>query len=133
MPVGVGIVLGVILGWLALWCRVSCRTRLVSGTVALALVTVLTEHAWLYHDFRRQWQESRARSAEVAMFRPEKPWSPTEYFSREATAGRTALWAVDATLIVVAAVVSAATTTRRLSKSSAASDAAVSSIPTPDT
>jgi hypothetical protein len=69
-----------------------------------ALVTTLAEHAWLYLDFRRQWQEVRAKSPEVALFRPEAPWSPAEYFARELSAGRAPLWALDAVLVIAAAV-----------------------------
>jgi hypothetical protein len=77
---------------------------LVIGTILLALVTILAEHAWLYRDFRRQWQDARAESAEVALFRPEQPWSPHEYFAWELSSGRAALWALDAVLVIAAAV-----------------------------
>jgi len=40
----------------------------------------------------------------VAMFRPEAPWSPQEYFMRELTPQRAALWGLDAALIASAAV-----------------------------
>jgi hypothetical protein len=103
---------------------VTCRTRLVLGTVALALVTVLAEHAWLYRDFRRQWHEARSRSAEVALFRPEAPWSPAEYFAREASAGRIALWVVDATLIIVVAIGCGLVAQRYVARTRVASDAA---------
>jgi hypothetical protein len=108
-PVGllsivVGCVLGASLGWLATFHGVTCRIRLVVGTIALGVVTALSEHAWLYHDFRRQWHEARAKSAEVALFRPETPWSPVEFFARELTPANAALWLLDAALIVAAAI-----------------------------
>ena len=53
--------------------RLAGTRRLVIATAVLAILTVLAEHAWLYVDFRRQWQEARAKSAQVAMFRPETP------------------------------------------------------------
>jgi hypothetical protein len=107
--VGVGVVLGAMLSAIAAsghrpkGGRLAGR-RLLIGTIFLALFTVLAEHAWLYHDFRRQWHEARATSAEVAMFRSEAPWSPSEYFRRELTPQRAALWCLDAALIITAAV-----------------------------
>jgi len=73
--------------------------------VLLAIVTVLAQHAWLYHSFRQQWHEARAKSPEVALFRAEAPWSPREYFARELTPYRAALWCLDAALITVTAAV----------------------------
>jgi len=108
LPLGVGLALGAILSGIAAILRVAGRSRLIAGAAILALVAVLAEHAWLYQDFHRQWQEARASSAEVAMFRPEAPWSLAEYFSREASPARTALWALDATLITAAAVATVA-------------------------
>lgn len=120
-PLGVGVLLGVAInsivaihraaterssakGPVAATQRVAGRTLLVVGTTLLALLTAVAEHAWLYHDFRRQWQEARANSAEVALFRPAEPWSPVEYFSREATPIRVLMWVADAALVVAAAV-----------------------------
>jgi hypothetical protein len=79
--------------------------HVVIGTILLALVTILAEHAWLYRDFRRQWHAARANSPEVALFRPAAPWSPAEYFARELSADRAALWALDAVLVIAAAVI----------------------------
>ncbi len=110
LSLGVGIALGAALSALAAsghrlqGGRLAGRRRLVAGTLILALLTVLAQHAWLYHDFRRQWHEARAESPEVALFRPETPWSPREYFARELTPQRAALWFVDAALITAAAV-----------------------------
>jgi hypothetical protein len=90
--------------------RVTGRTPSRLTTVIFAIVTVLAQHAWLYLYFRRQWHEARANSAHIAMFRPESPWSPTEYLTRELTTQQAnpgyiiALWAIDAALIVAAAV-----------------------------
>jgi hypothetical protein len=104
LPAGVGVALGAVLSAIAASQRLAGRRRLVVGTVILALMTVLAEHAWLYRDFRRQWREARATSAEAALFRPEAPWTPREYFAHELTPQRAALWCTDAALITVAAV-----------------------------
>ena len=103
LSLGVGIALGAILTGIAASQRLAGGRRLVAGTVILALVAVLAEHAWLYRDFRRQWHEARARSPEAALFRPETPWSPREYFAHELTPQRAALWWIDAALITAAA------------------------------
>jgi hypothetical protein len=84
--------------------RLAGQRKLILNTAFFALLTVLAQHAWLYLDFRRQWHEARAGSPEVALFRPESPWSPAEYLARELTAQQAALWALDAALIVAAAV-----------------------------
>lgn len=84
--------------------RVAGRSPGLLTTVIFAIVTVLAQHAWLYSDFRRQWHQARAASAEIALFRPESPWSPAEYVAHELTPARAALWALDAALIVAAAV-----------------------------
>ena len=107
-PVGlvslaVGVVLGLVIAQLAKKSGVSGR-RLVAGTAIFALIAILAEHAWLYRDFRRQWVEARAGDPQVALFRPERPWSPTEYFRREMSPGRAALWCVDAVLVVASAL-----------------------------
>jgi hypothetical protein len=133
LPIAVGCLLGAILGWLAAFAGVKCRVRLILGTIVLAAVTALAEHAWLYLDFRRQWHEARANSAEVALFRPETPWSPMEYFTREASSGRWALWFTDAAMITSAAVLTSLTVLRYAPKTRIASDAAKSDRPTPDT
>jgi ABC-type uncharacterized transport system permease subunit len=104
LSLGVGAALGAALNTLAAMLRVAGRSTTVVSTVIFALVTVLAQHAWLYVDFRRQWHEARAASPEVALFRPESPWSPAEYLTRELTPGRAALWALDAALVVAAAV-----------------------------
>jgi hypothetical protein len=97
----VGIALGIVQMAVAAKVRFT-RRRLIVGTIILAFVTVLAQHAWLYYHFRRQWHDARARSPEVALFRPESPPSPGEYFARELTPGRAALWCLDAALITAA-------------------------------
>jgi hypothetical protein len=124
LSIGIGMLLGAILGGLAGFCDVTDRRQLVLGTLALAICTVLAEHAWLYHDFCRQWHEARANSAEVALFRPESPWSPSEYFAREASAGRLVLWAWDAALIVAASLGAAVVMNRQYRNSRVVSDTA---------
>ena len=86
VSLAVGIGLGAILDRIAAAQRVAGRRRLIIGTILLAIVTVLAEHTWLYLDFRRQWHESREKSPQVAMFRPESPWSPREYFAHRGDA-----------------------------------------------
>ena len=104
LSLGIGIALGAALCSMAASQRLASRRQCVVGALVMAIVTVLAEHAWLYQDFRRQWHEARAESAAVALFRPETPWSPAEYFARELTPGRAALWVLDAVLITAAAV-----------------------------
>jgi hypothetical protein len=104
LPLAIGIALGGMVGRFATAAGIVSTKRLILTAVLLAIVVVLTEHAWLYRDFCRQWREARTNQAQVAMFRAETPWSPSEYFANEATPGRVALWCIDAALIVVAAV-----------------------------
>jgi hypothetical protein len=128
VSLGVGCVLGAAFGGTSTTLRVAGRRELVIGTILLSILTVLAEHAWLYRDFRRQWHAARANSAEVALFRPESPWSPAEYLAREASAERVALWVVDAALIAAAAMGTAvAITGRDAGNPPATSDAAKSS------
>jgi hypothetical protein len=109
LPVAIGIALGAAAGSLAAIAGIAQTKRLILTTVVLAILAVLSEHAWLYRDFCRQWREARASEAKIAMFRPETPWSPAEYFAQEATPRRIALWCVDAVLIVAGAVATALT------------------------
>ena len=104
LSLGVGGLLGLVIAKLAARIGESNRKNLVIGTVLFALVAVLAEHAWLYRDFRRQWVDARAREPQVALFRPEEPWSPAQYIRHEWSPGRLVLWSVDATLIVAGAV-----------------------------
>ena len=104
VSLAVGIGLGAILSKIAALIRIAGRKRLIIGTILLAIVAIVAEHTWLYLDFRRQWHEARAKSPQVAVFRPESPWSAREYFLIEATPSRTALWCIDAAIIVASAI-----------------------------
>jgi hypothetical protein len=104
ISLGIGIALGTTLAGIAASQRLAGRLRLLVGTIILSLILVLAEHAWLYRDFRRQWHEARISSPAAALFRPEVPWSPAEYFARELTPQRAALWSLDVALITVAAI-----------------------------
>ncbi len=114
LPIGVGVALGAILFGLAAITQVNCRKRLIVGAMALAMVSVLTEHVWLYRDFRRQWHEARANSPHLAMFRPETPWSLREYAAHEATPQQLVLWSFDAALIVATSAATVAYANRHL-------------------
>ena len=100
VSLGVGLALGATLGALGSLADVRCRKRLILGTVLFSILTFSTQHAWMYRDFRRQWHATQTANPQVAIFRPGEPWSPREYFAREATAGRITLWTVDAALII---------------------------------
>jgi hypothetical protein len=100
VSLGVGLALGATLVAVSSLADVRCRKRLFLGTLLFSILTVATQHAWMYRDFRRQWHAAQSANPQVAMFRPDEPWSPREYFVREATAGRIALWTVDAALII---------------------------------
>jgi hypothetical protein len=104
LPLGIGIALGASVCGLVGRGGVPRWSRLVIGTTAFGILAALAEHAWLYRDFCRQWREARAGQTQLAMFRPETPWSATEYFAREATPGHVALWCADAAILVAAAV-----------------------------
>jgi hypothetical protein len=104
VSLGVGAALGAALSPIAASQRLAGKGKLILSTIIFAIITVVAQHAWLYLDFRRQWHEARAASPEVALFRPESPWSPAEYLARELTPGRAGLWALDAALLVAAAV-----------------------------
>jgi hypothetical protein len=127
LPLGVGVGLGSAISRFATRYEVAATRRLVAGAVCFALVSILTEHAWLYHDFRGQWRSERQREPHVALFRPEQPWSPLEYFGREATAGRIVFWTFDAALLTAGTVGMVAL---NRGKSAATDDA--NNSPTPD-
>jgi hypothetical protein len=103
VSIGVGLTLGAALFTLAVMLGVNGRPGILIAACVLAVVAVITQHAWLYADFRREWHEGRDHSAHVAMFRAESPWSPSKYFAQEATPRRIALWCADAALIVASA------------------------------
>jgi hypothetical protein len=98
---GAGVLLGFLLMWLAGFAGVHCKHRLVIGTLLLAVLTIVSEHAWLYRDFRRQWVEAREKSTTVAMFRSESPPGPEVYFAHE---WNPALWFTDGAIILAGAV-----------------------------
>lgn len=104
VSLGVGTGLGAALSGIAAMLGIAGSRRLIFSALLLAILTVLAEHAWLYLDFRRQWQEARAESAVVAMFRPEAPLSPAEYFAHEWTGRQAALWCFDAAIIAASCV-----------------------------
>jgi ABC-type uncharacterized transport system permease subunit len=103
VSLGVGVGLGLILGILAARLQITARKHTILLTVLLACVAVISQHAFIYGDFRRQWRES-LRSPQVAMFRSEKPLSPIQYFSHEVTPERIALWCLDAGIIITCSV-----------------------------
>jgi hypothetical protein len=115
-PIGlISVAVGAILGTAVIAIAVMLRSpqrpglrRLILATIALSLITILAQHAWLYLEYRRQWHEARASSPHAALFRSQQfqsdaPVSPSEYFWREATPRRITLWCLDATIIVVSA------------------------------
>jgi hypothetical protein len=104
ISLGVGAALGAALTAIAASQRLAGKRKFILTTIIFAVLTILAQHAWLYVEFRRQWHEARANSAQIAMFRPESPWSPAEYLSHELTPASAALWALDAALIVAAAL-----------------------------
>ena len=104
-PVGltslaVGIGLGVALSRIAAAAPMRpARRHLIIGAILLAIVTIIAEHTWLYLDFRRQWSKAREQ-AQVAIFRPESPWSLREFFANQATSEQITVWCVDAAVIL---------------------------------
>jgi hypothetical protein len=119
LSIGVGISLGVVLAAIASATHVGHTKRLLIATLALGLIAAVAQHAWLYAEFRRQWHEARERSPQVAMFRGETPWSIGEYFAREATPQRVAIWSVDAVLVAGSAMATVWMLKKRASTDSA--------------
>jgi hypothetical protein len=102
---GVGIVVGVAASTLARWLQVDCRRRLTVATLLMALVAVAAEHAWLYRDYRQQWQVVRQREPALALFRPDtEPLSLGKYFAAESSPSQMAFWGIDAALVAAAAL-----------------------------
>jgi hypothetical protein len=102
---GVGALLGALLIALAATVGIVGGRQLALSAVLFAGITIAAEHAWLYRDFRGQWQEAR-KSPAVAIFRSEafhaeKPPSPREYFEHEFNGP---LWSLDAAFIAITAV-----------------------------
>jgi hypothetical protein len=104
LSIGFGLVLGATLGACAALISVRPQRKILVGAALLTLVAIVAQHAWLYLEFRREWHEARATSPQIAMFRPESPWSPGEYFSRELQAGRASIWCLDAVFIAAPAI-----------------------------
>jgi ABC-type uncharacterized transport system permease subunit len=115
VSIGVGATLGVFLAKLAATLHIAGKKQLVIGTIILSILCILAEHTWLYLDFRRQWHADQAKTPQVAIFRPDTPWSPAQYFTHELTPRQGALWCLDATIIIGIAV-AAVVTLRRESK-----------------
>jgi hypothetical protein len=115
LSVGTGAVLGACLGALAAAQRIAPGRGLIMGTLLVATLAVASEHYLLYRDFRQQWRAARAKSPQVALFRPETPWSPIEYLQHELTSGRAVIWLVEACVILIAALVSAIVVHSKLS------------------
>jgi hypothetical protein len=102
---GVGLAVGAAATILAKLCGVDCRTRLVVGTLVLALVATAAQHAWLYREYRLQWNAARDREPALALFSEESaPKSPGDYLAAEVAAGRPNWWFVDALLVAAGAV-----------------------------
>jgi hypothetical protein len=99
VSIGFGLVLGLLFSALATLAGVRISRSLLWGAVALAIVAVLAQHAWLYLDFRRQWQDAMAAAPRFAELSP-KPPSPITYFGHELTVVRGVLWCIDATLVI---------------------------------
>jgi hypothetical protein len=96
--------LGVAIGAIAAGQGVRRARTLVTGTIAFALITILAEHAWLYRDYCRQWQEERTRSVAAATFPDAKPLTISEWFKHEWSP---LLWLTDAALITITAAATA--------------------------
>jgi hypothetical protein len=132
VSIGVGIALGAALAAIAAAMHACGSKRLFVATFALALVTAAAQHAWLYADFRREWREARERSPQVAMFRSETPWSVGEYFAREATPQRVAIWVAD-TVLIAGSTLATVWIMRKRAGADSASPSTPTSDPSPPT
>jgi hypothetical protein len=103
ISIGVGLELAVALSTLSMLMKACLDRRLIIGTLALAAITALAQHAWLYIDFQTQWLTALADSPKFSTFEDEIP-TPYEYFAHELTPARAALWCLDAVLIISSAV-----------------------------
>jgi ABC-type uncharacterized transport system permease subunit len=112
VSLGVGAALGAAVCVIAANQRAARGKRLIIGIIMFAIVAVVAEHAWLYIDYRREWYDQSAKSPQVAVFQAE-PLSPVEYFAHEWSPQNTALWSVDAALIIISAVATASILHRR--------------------
>jgi hypothetical protein len=125
MSIGLGVVLGVALFQLAQWQGLIKWKMLLWAAVLLTAVNIVAQHAWLYQNFRSGWRSARAANAQVAMFRPEEPWSPREYLQHELQAGSLPYWCLDAIVILISTLL----TLRLLNNH----NQLVRNFPTPDT
>jgi hypothetical protein len=100
-PLAVGALLGAILSALAASQRLASRRVLIFVALILSILAIAAEHAWLYLDFRGQWRDARTKTPAVAIFRPESPPSPSEYFARE---WNPKLWFSDAAIFAAATI-----------------------------
>jgi hypothetical protein len=113
-PVGltsffVGALLGVVVGAIAGSFKLRRARTLAVGTIAFALITIIAEHAWLYRDYCRQWEEARTRSVAAATFPNATPPTITDWFKHEWSP---LLWLTDAALIAVTAAATALSASR---------------------
>jgi hypothetical protein len=104
VSIGFGLIFGIALAAIAMLLNLRSQRALFVGTCVLTAVAIVAQHAWLYVEFRREWHRARATTPEIAMFRPEAPWSPAEYFGNELKAGRAPVWWLDALGIAVPAI-----------------------------
>ena len=100
----VGVALGAVLGKIAATQRVAGRKRLIIGTILLAIRRRLGRAHLALPRFPPTMARGAEKSPQVAIFRPESPWSPREFFLNEATPQRTAVWCIDALVIIASAV-----------------------------
>jgi hypothetical protein len=107
--IAVGALLGAALSKMAAMLSIGDRCLLVASAIIFAILTTVAQHAWLYRDYCRQWQDARMKSAAAAVAAPESPPSPRKYFAHE---WNPKLWATDAALIIAAAAVTAVYTRR---------------------
>ena len=105
----VGAVLGIVIGVIAASQGIRAAKVLIFGAVALALITIVAEHAWLYRDYCRQWDQARTRSVAAATFPDATPPTMTEWFKHEWSP---LLWLTDAALITITAAATAVSASR---------------------
>jgi hypothetical protein len=106
---GIGAWLGVASGAIAASKRIGRAKSIVIGTVVFALITIMSEHAWLYRDYCRQWQEERTRSVAAATFPNAAPPTISEWLKHE---WNPLLWLTDAVVITITAAATAVSASR---------------------
>jgi hypothetical protein len=110
--IAVGALLGAALSKIAAMLGVAGPRLMFVSAILFALLTVIAEHAWLYRDYCRQWQDARRQSAAAAVAAPQSPPSPRKYFAHE---WNPKLWLTDAVLIVAVATFTAVYSQRAVS------------------